>query len=87
MLEQFNLIFVIIFAVEASIKLIGLGVDLYFDNSQNIFDFILVVVSFAGFFKQLIPINVTAMRVIRGTRILRIFKSLHELSELLNTLA
>jgi len=40
-----------------------------------------------GLFKDLIPINVTAMRVIRGTRILRIFKSLHELSELLNTLA
>ena len=33
-----------------------------------------------------IPLNITALRVIRGTRILRIFKSMHELSELLGAL-
>jgi hypothetical protein len=32
------------------------------------------------------PINVTALRVIRGIRILRIFKSMHDLSELLVSL-
>lgn len=73
--------------MEATVKLTGLGPKMYFTISQNIFDFSLVVVSFLGLFQELIPINVTAMRVIRGTRILRIFKSLHELSELLNTLA
>jgi len=76
-----------IFAVEAGVKLTGLGPKMYFTINQNIFDFALVIVSFMGFFQELIPINVTAMRVIRGTRILRIFKSLHELSDLLTTLA
>ena len=76
-----------IFTIEACIKLVGFGPKMYFTIGQNIFDFFLVVVSLLGLFQQLLPINVTAMRVVRGTRILRIFKSLHELSELLNTLA
>ena len=50
------------------------------------FDFFLVVVSMLGLFDGLIPINITAMRVIRGARILRVFKSLHEIQVIIMTL-
>ena len=44
------------------------------------------MLSILGLLNFWIPLNVTAFRVIRGTRILRIFKSLHELADLLKTL-
>lgn len=86
MLEICNLVFVILFCIEALIKLIGFGFSCYFSNAQNSFDFFLVFVSIIGLFEQFMPINVTALRVIRGIRILRIFKSMHDLSELLVSL-
>jgi len=85
-LEHLNLTFVIIFAIEALIKLVGWGSTFYFSQVQNKFDFFLVVVSAFGILRGLIPLNITALRVIRGARILRIFKSLNELSELLGAL-
>jgi len=39
-----------------------------------------------GFFQALIPVNMTALRIVRGSRILRVFKSLHEIAELLSIL-
>ena len=48
MLEIFNVVFVVLFAFEALIKLIGFGVWLYFSDSQNKFDFFLVLVSIIG---------------------------------------
>jgi len=86
MLQTINLVFVIIFMIEAIIKLIGSGISCYFSNAQNSFDFFLVFVSIIGLFEQFLPINITALRVIRGIRILRIFKSMHDLSELLVSL-
>lgn len=74
------------FALEALAKIIGLGVSSYFRYEQNQFDFCLVIVSFFGMFQQLLPLNVTLLRVIRGFRILRVFKSLRELGELIITL-
>ena len=45
-----------------------------------------MIVSLLGMFKSLINLNLTLLRVIRGARILRVFKSLRSLGELLNTL-
>lgn len=86
MLETQNTVFVIIFAFEALIKMIGLGFNTYFALKQNCFDFALVLVSGIGFFKSIISLNVTLLRIIRGARILRVFKSLRELTELLQVL-
>ena len=44
-LEIVNYVMVIIFALEAVLKLIGLGVSNYFSDRFNIFDFIVVVLS------------------------------------------
>lgn len=43
----------------------------------------MVAVSLVGFFEGYIPLNMTILRIVRGTRILRVFKSLHEIAELI----
>jgi hypothetical protein len=74
-----NVVFVVVFLIEAIIKIVGVGPSHYFRELKNQFDFFLVFVSIFGLFEGLIPINITAMRVIRGARILRVFKSLQEI--------
>jgi voltage-gated sodium channel len=84
MLEWANFIFVLIFLVEALVKMSGQGFKMYFLHMQNNFDFFLVVVSLCGMLKT--KLNITAMRMIRGIRILRLFKSMHEVTKLLSGL-
>merc|ERR1711871_381450 len=66
-LETANLIFGIIFTIEAVIKLIGLGVSQYFSENWNRFDFTLVCLSWLG---QIIKIGSFAslFRVLRVAR-------------------
>ena len=40
-----NVFFVILFTFEAAAKIIGLGHRFYFHNTDNIFDFIIVITS------------------------------------------
>jgi hypothetical protein len=44
------------------------------------------VVSLLGFFEAYIPLNMTILRIVRGTRILRVFKSLHAIVDLIYVL-
>jgi hypothetical protein len=81
-----NIVFVVVFILEAILKIIGYGWNYYFKFSQNRFDFSLVVVSLFGFFEAYIPLNMTILRIVRGTRILRVFKSLHAIVDLLYVL-
>ena len=85
-LEWTEFIFVLVFLFESFIKILGMGFKMYFLVLQNNFDFFLVIVSLFGMLESVISINITAMRVIRGIRILRLFKSLHDLTKLLNSL-
>jgi len=86
MLGVMNVVFVVIFLLEAVLKIIGYGRRFYFMFNQNKFDFFLVVISLLGFFKAYIPLNMTILRVVRGVRILRVFKSLTFIVELLHVL-
>lgn len=43
-----NLVFVIVFVLEATIKMLGLGIYQYFHSKMNVFDFFLVVGSLIG---------------------------------------
>jgi voltage-dependent calcium channel L type alpha-1S len=81
-----NVIFVIIFFIEAILKMFGYGLKFYFKSDTNRFDIGLVLISMIGLVDNLVRINVTALRVSRGVRILRVFKSLHKLRDLLFTL-
>lgn len=84
-LDIFNLIFVVIFTLEAVLKLIGLGFTYYFYIDWNKFDFVVVVLSLVSMGDNE-SFNLTALRIIRVVRLLRMIKSSKELQGLLKTL-
>ena len=44
-MEQANIVFYFIFLLEMVVKMIGSGLSIYFNNSFNVFDFIVIVIS------------------------------------------
>ena len=70
-LEVFNYIFTIFFALEAVIKIIGLGTG-YVEDKFNIFDFIVSLLSVVGLFG--VVGNVSVFRTFRALRVLRLAK-------------
>ena len=85
-LNVFNLVFVAIFTVEAVLKLLGLGVRYYFYIDWNKFDFAIVIVSLLSESPFLGDVNLTAFRIIRVARLLRMIKASKQLQDLLRTL-
>lgn len=78
-LNKANLVFVAIFTLEAVLKLIGLGVRYYFYIDWNKFDFAIVIVSLVSETPFLGEINLTAFRIIRVARLLRMIKASKQL--------
>lgn len=78
-----NLMFNIIYTIEAAIKLLGFGRD-YFQDGWNNFDFTIVVAAWFGEIANRIPgLQVgTSMTVIRSFRISRIFKIIKKYKDL-----
>jgi hypothetical protein len=85
-LEKGNLVFVLIFALEATFKMIAHGVNFYFLENWNKFDFIIVVLSVLALDDSLFSIKFTALRIIRVTRLLRMVKASKGLRHLLKAL-
>lgn len=87
-LNYLNIIFVIIFALEALIKLLGYGPRFYFHENWNRFDFIIVITSLISLDDSLFSVafNFTALRIIRVARLLRMIKASKGLRNLLKTL-
>jgi len=77
-LDYANLVFVIIFTIEAMLKLIGLGPTYYFYIDWNKFDFTVVILSLISL-SDTGSFNLTALRIIRVARLLRMIKSSKEL--------
>ena len=77
-LDVFNLIFVGIFTMEAVLKLIGLGPRYYFYIDWNKFDFAVCFLSLISIGSS-DSFNLTALRIIRVARLLRMIKSSKEL--------
>lgn len=73
-----NIVFTVLFLIEALLKIIGLGLFQYFRDSWNIFDFIVVLLSIIGIIASSIETSVefnpTFMRVFRVFRILRLVR-------------
>ena len=84
-IDYANYAFVGIFGCEALFKLIAHG-KFYFLDSWNIFDFTIVVLSFITIDQDLFPFKVTALRIIRVARLLRMIKVSKGLRHLLKTL-
>jgi hypothetical protein len=92
-LDTLNLVFTMVFIIEAILKLIALGIGGYFYYSWNVFDFFVVFCSIV----DLLVSNVTSsnstflksfqiirvMRLLRITRVLRVIRSLKGLERLL----
>lgn len=85
--DSANYVFIVCFASEAAIRIYALRPVLYFGNSSNLFDFVIVcgsivsdVTADGGY------VDATVLRVFRVARIFRLVKSLKSLRKLFKTL-
>lgn len=88
-LDIANLTFVIIFTVEMVLKITAYGFRYYWHVNWNKFDCIIVVMSLFALNQtslQNLNFNVTALRIIRASRLLRMVKTSQGLRSLLKTL-
>ncbi len=88
-IEILNIVFAVIFTLEAAIKIIGLG-KLYFKDSWNVFDFIIVIGTFLGLLiNYSTSVNIgnqtTILRAFRIFRVLRLVKRAKSLKMIFNT--
>ncbi|XP_021929198.1 voltage-dependent T-type calcium channel subunit alpha-1H-like isoform X2 [Zootermopsis nevadensis] len=80
-LKIFNYFFTAVFILESVMKLVALGLHLYFKDKWNQLDVIIVILSIVGIVleeveSKIIPINPTIIRVMRVLRIARVLKLL-----------
>lgn len=74
--EYANYVFAGVFNLEMILKLVGLG-NMYFKEGWNVFDMIIVIATDLGLLLKVLKLGeafATAATVIRGFRIMRIFK-------------
>lgn len=84
-----NIAFLGFFTLEAILKMIAYGITYYWHVNWNKFDLCIVIMSLIVIDERLlleININITALRVIRVARLLRMVKSSEGLRSLLKTL-
>lgn len=81
-----NILFVSIYALEALLKILAYGPKLYWYETWNKFDFVIVLVSLISLDQNLFNFNITALRIIRVARLLRMVKVSKGLRHLLKTL-
>ena len=88
-LDYANKTFVVIFTFEMLLKVIAHGFTYYWHVNWNKFDFVIVIMSVIAANDDLIQqlnFNVTALRIIRVSRLLRMVKTSEGLRSLLKTL-
>jgi hypothetical protein len=89
-LDVLNMFFTWIFFVEAVLKLIAYGINNYFADSWNDFDFFVVVVTVVEFFLTVFTTGelpgASILRVFRIARILRLVRRMKDLQNLFLTL-
>lgn len=89
-LEIANNVFVVFFTLEMTLKLTAYGWKYYWYVNWNKFDFVIVLLSLVALderlLKEKLNFNVTALRIIRISRLLRMVKTSEGLRTLLKTL-
>ena len=81
-----NRVFLAIFAAEVLIKWLGLGLEAYFSDAWDTFDFVLVAGSLIfDFMPATFPFSVEAARVFRVARLARVFRKIPSLRILFDT--
>lgn len=81
-----NYFFVIVFTIEAILKLLAFGPKFYWHVNWNKFDLIIVILSLLSLDESLFSFNITALRIIRVARLLRMIRASKGLRHLLKTL-
>ena len=74
-LDIAEIVFTLLFVLEAVLKLLGLGFYCYFTQGSNVFDFVITVLSFVSLF-DIGASGFSAMRVLRVFRALRVARIL-----------
>jgi len=74
-----NVLFTVLFSMEACLKLVGLGCKQYFSSKMNFFDFFVVTISIAGDIldRSIAQYNmsfVNMLLIFRAARVMRIFR-------------
>lgn len=93
MKERANIVFYFVFLFEMVIKMLGNGMMIYFENSFNKFDFVVIFISTIEILINFINfgnVSLSAIRALRVFRLLRMFKlakTWKSFNELLNLLA
>lgn len=85
MQEIGNFVFTIAFGIEMVYLLLVLGVIAYFSEASNIFDAIIVIISFVELFQPGEGSGISVLRAFRLMRIFRLVKTWKELLKLVLT--
>ena len=75
LLEKANNVFTIIFIIEMALKIIGLTPHLYFKETWNIFDAVVIMFSILEVMLKQLESNISVLRAFRLLRILKLAKS------------
>lgn len=63
-----------IYVLEAAIKLTGLGIEKYFEDDWNTFDFTLIVISFLSIISTNLISFFRTLKTVKSTKILKVAK-------------
>ena len=85
-LDSANLVFVVIFAIEMTSKMIGLRINYYFADSWNRFDCVVTLLSILALVPNLYFGNASVFRTFRIARLLRLVKIYKGFQSIINTL-
>jgi hypothetical protein len=85
-LDMLGIAFTVVFAVEAVIKITGLGWTIYWRENWNRFDLFVVVISIVGYFLPTSPSATLAFRLMRIARLFRVIKRVASIQRLFMTL-
>lgn len=85
-INDFNICFVVIFTLECIFKMIAYGFRYFWHENWNKLDLAIVVLSLISLDPKIFNFNVTALRIIRVARLLRMIKASRGLRHLLKTL-
>lgn len=73
-LDEIDDILVYIYIVEAIIKIVGFGIEKYFEDDWNMFDFVLILVSLLSILSSNIVSFFRTVKTAKSTKIVRVTK-------------
>ncbi|XP_071515721.1 two pore channel protein 1-like isoform X2 [Panulirus ornatus] len=81
-----QIFFVVVYAVEAILKMSGLGLSCYFHSGWNVYDFIVTILSVAGIIAETFASSFFYVVILRPLRLLRLFRMRKRYRDVFQTL-